>query len=268
MGTNNQRNLFFGLEACAPWPESSLQGRMIPEESRHLTLAFLGKLDPKPLLEQLPSLPVPEPLLGGAGVCDRLLFLPERRPRVVSYHVRWLSGEAELLSFRDALCRWLLSLDYRLDERPLLSHVTVARAPFDEGKWKKEFHQLPLIAKAVHLYQSRGELTYLPLWSLPLSPAFEELSHTGEAAFAVRGKDLNELYLHAQLACSFLYPPFLDYLLPPLENESFEEMIIRLNESLSRLDEEIGSPVKALSFHGELQRDEKGLLFWEMILDI
>jgi hypothetical protein len=40
-----------------------------------------------------------------------------------------------------------------------------------------------------------------------------------------------------------------------------------LNEAIARVDEQMGTPFKAVSFHGDIQ-EEEGVLKWEMIVDV
>lgn len=266
MQEENRHNLFFGLEVSAPWQEPLPSGRALPEEARHLTLAFLGKVSKEKLLSELPTLPLPSSSLAPAGICDALLLLPEKDPRVVAYNVEWLTQKGELRTYRQALYAHLLSLGYPLDERPFLSHITLARAPFNEKGWRKHFVKIPLSAGNLHLYESVGNLTYTPLWTHPLTPPFIELSHTGEAAFTICGKDPAEIYLNAQLALAFDYPPFLNHLSEGFPS-SLVEIVIGLNEKIAQLDQAGGSPFKAVSFHGELKEEENHLC-WEMIVDV
>ena len=261
----NNHNLFLGLEVSAPWPDSFPEGRILPEASRHLTLAFLGNVPKEKLLSQLQTFPPPPPL-SAAGICDALLFLPPDNPHVVSYNVEWLSQKQELLAFRHTLYEWLLTQGYRLDERPFLSHVTVARSPFNEKQWLTHFSKLPLITRRIHLYESKGNLSYEPIWTHSLTPPFIELSHTGDIAYKIYGKDPSQIYLHAQLALAFEHLPFLSHLTTDSAS-SLEEIVVKLNEKIAKLDQENGSPFKAVSFHGDLI-EENTLIFWEMIVDV
>ena len=266
MQEENNHNLFFGLEVAVPWHDPLPKGRALAEASRHLTLAYLGKVSKEKILSELNGFPPPPSPLSAAGVCDKLLFLPENDPRVVAYNVEWLSQKEELLSFRQTLYAWLITLEYRLDERPFLSHITLARAPYNEKEWRKHFVKLPLIAGPIHLYESKGNLSYDPIWTYPLTPPFIELSHTGDVAYKIYGKDPSQIYLHAQLALAFEHPPFLSYLTADSVN-TLEEIVMRLNEKIATLDQEGGSPFKAVSFHGDLTQ-ENTLFFWEMIVDV
>lgn len=94
---NEEKRLFFGAEVHAAWPKEFPHGRIIDEESRHITLAFLGQTSFARLESILPALPLPQFKIGKVGKIDRFLFLPERNPRVVAGHVHWFSGAEDFL---------------------------------------------------------------------------------------------------------------------------------------------------------------------------
>ncbi len=256
---DTDKRLFFGAEVAAPWPHLPA-GRMIQEAQRHLTLAFLGNTSYSTLQQILPNFPKPSFAIGPSGWCDRLLFIPEEHPKVAAYHVAWLQGTLEPL--HRAMKAWL-ALE---DTRPFLPHVTVARSPFDQHEWLEHFQEIPLFVRAIHLYESTGNLNYTPLWTYPLLPPFEELEHTADIAFLIRGETLEALFAHAQLALSFNFPPFVRFFSTAIPN-SLDALISLLNQGIGRADQEIGCPFKAVSFHGELVKKET-LLHWEMIVDV
>ncbi len=259
-----EKNLFFGLSLLAPWSDPYPEGRVVPAESRHLTLAFLGRTPQGELLERVQAHPLPLPALAPAGVADRLLFLPEKRPRVAAVNITWLRGGEAIAALREALASYFgLSLDLR----PFLSHVTLARAPFDARAWKRGFAIHPVVVHHLHLYQSDGNLIYTPLWTQELLSPFEEIEHTGDIAYTVRGKTLQELFLHAQLALATEHLPFVDYLNTESAPNTLDELVMLLDEQIARLDSVSGSPFKAVSFHGKLV-EQNGLLTWEMIVDV
>jgi len=262
------KRVFFGLEISAPWPHEWPKGRVIEESSRHITLAFLGNAPLKELISQLDALPKPSFEIGMVGKCDQLLFLPERHPRVAAYHVKWLEKEEALNQFQKELASWLMERRYMEEEkRPFLSHITVARSPFDKEEWKRVFQELPVVAKALHLYESTGNLVYHSHWNYAFLPAFDEISHTADIAFHVRGKNCSELFRHAQIALSFKFPSLLSFFSKE-EKANLDEIIIALNEIVSEADQTLGCPFKAVSFHDKVKSDEKGILHWEMIIDV
>ncbi len=71
----DSKRLFFGAQALAPWPKDYPPARMIPEETRHLTLAFLGRHSFSKFQTILPSIPQPSFTIGPAGIAKELIFL-------------------------------------------------------------------------------------------------------------------------------------------------------------------------------------------------
>ncbi len=264
----NEKRLFFGAEVAAPWQENYPSGRIISEKNRHLTLAFLGHRFPTELLKKMEQFPKPAFKIGPAGKCDQLLFLPKHEPRTVSYHIGWLEEQEALIAFQKTLLNWLYEAGYTVDQRELLSHVTLARAPFDRKEWEKSFIPIPIYIKAIHLYESIGNLHYESRWEYPLIAPFEEFEHTADIAFRIRGQTLDMLYTHAMLALCFSYPAFTPYFTKQTELHSLEDVIAALNQNVAIMDADIGIPFKAVSYHGEIKKDPNNLLEWEMIVDV
>lgn len=266
MMESNEARLFFGCELDAVWSEPPHSGRILDLPNRHLTWAFLGNQERGKILEQLLGYPGDAQRLGFAGWCERLLFLPPRHPHVVASHVRFVDADG-FTKAREELNTWLKSHDYPVEERPYISHVTLARAPFSIKQWKASFHPFPLLVKALHLYESLGNSHYKNLWSLPFLLPIEEIEHTADIAFLLRGHTLDHLFQHAQLALTWKFPAMLEYFSEE-SVESLDELIIKLNGLVSKADAEKGCPFKAVSFHGEINTDAKGILTWEMIVDV
>lgn len=265
MTTSSTKRLFFGMEVSAPWPEHLPRGRLLDPSHRHMTLAFLGNVDSNPLFEQLAKLPRPMFSIAPVGQFDACLFLPPRHPSVVAWRVQWLDPEP-ILTYQQQLTNWLRGAEYVLDERPLLAHVTLARSPFDKLAWSKQPFDLPVIGRAVHLYESVGNLTYEPRWSVPLVAPFESLSHTADIAFKVRGKSLRDLYVHAQMALAFEHPPLMHYLDTSIP-ASHDALVEALNKRVQLADTDHGVPFKAVCYHGMPVVCEE-FLEWEMIVDV
>jgi RNA 2',3'-cyclic 3'-phosphodiesterase len=261
------KRLFFGAQTRAPWPKDYPVARMIPEETRHLTLAFLGQNSFSKFQNILSFIPRPSFAIAPAGIAKELLFLPKDKSRVVALSIDWLDANAPLNSYQKELADWLQNQGYSLDKRPFFPHLTIARAPFDKRQWEEHFIPLPFFIKAIHLYQSLGNLQYHSLWESPLLPPFEEFEHTADIAFLIRGNSVPELHRHAQLALAFKFPLLTQFYTPQLQN-SLEEIIISLNDTVAKVDTEFGCPFKAVSFHGSIQTDEHNILQWEMIVDV
>ena len=263
------KRLFFGAEMHAPWPSSFPKGRLIEEPCRHVTLAFLGQCEENILFESLKDFPKIHYDLGEVGIFEQCLILPSSpSPHVVAWQVKWLHAFNALSHFQSILSDWLKAKGYALDSREWLPHVTLCRQPFDSREWEQAFAPLPCYSGAIHLYESEGNLKYVPLWSYPVMHPFEEFEHTADMAFWIRGKTLSQLYDHAFTALAFKFPPLLAYLKSSPSVSTLEEVIMELNEGIGQADGEIGCPMKAVSFHGEIQERENGLLQWEMIVDV
>ncbi len=242
------------------------KGHLIAPASRHLTLAFLGNVSLSKLESLLPEFPRPVFKIGPVGFFDQCLMLPEQHPHVVAWHVQW--HEAALFNeFQSTLQNWLRDRNYPIDKRPLLPHVSIARTPFEKKEWLDSFIPLPLVAQSIHLYESMGDLVYRPVWSYPLLSPFVELSHTADIAFLIQAESPSGIHLHAQTALAFKFPSLLRYLdQNPLKTD-LNDIVISLNSLITRCDSEIGCPIKAVSFHGDM-REQEGIFTWEMIIDV
>lgn len=235
--------LFFGMEVFCPWPEAFPQGRVLLESERHLTLAFLGESN----MPDLSSFPKPPFSTGLAGIFNKPVFLTH----VIAWHIHWL--ENGLIEYQKQLIKWL-----KLKDR-FLSHVTLARKPCDEEGWQNAFQPLPLYVKNINLYESLGHSQYKIIWQYPLKAPFDEIEHTADLAFQVRGN----LFLHAQLALAFHFPPMVRYF-DFRGAANLNEIVTSLNAIVARADSEIGCPFKAVSFHGTQTTSDE----WEMIVDV
>lgn len=264
------KRLFFALETHAPWPLEFPPGRILNESMRHLTVSFLGwcpnYAQLLEYLQQLKSFPFK---VARGGWFDKCLFLPTGHPRVVAWHVHWLESGADLLHYHKELTAWLQKHYFhpRLHD-DFLPHVTLCRAPFDPHHWKKDFAPLPMYVKDLHLYESLGNLQYEPRWSYSVLAPFEEMEHTADIAFIIRGETLPQLQENAFLALAFKSPDLLDFaflLSPP---QTLENIIFNLNQIIAYGDAAKGCPFKAVSYHGEVEQDAQQILTWEMIVDV
>lgn len=263
----DSKRCFFGLEVEAAWMAPMPDGRILEEENRHITLVFLGNVSLSDLQKKLALFPQPSFRLAPVGTCDKLLFLPEKNPHVVAAHVTWCMPEV-LSKYHEQLSDWLQEQGFKVEKKEFLSHVTLARAPFDAESWKMAFSPFPILVKALHLYESLERLQYSSLWSLPLPSPIEEFEHTADIAFRIRGDSLPQLFLYAQMALALKFPPLMDYFSDGSRLDHLDELIIQLNKDVAHADAEIGCPFKAISFHGEIVKEENGLLHWEMIVDV
>jgi 2'-5' RNA ligase len=263
------KRMFFALDVKAPWPEKMPMGRFLDEEHRHITLSFLGHADFGKMQKSLDRFPYPPFKVGFAGVFSELLLLPPRHPHVAAWKVQWIDDAISLEPYQKILEAWLLEEGFMPDIRDnFLPHVTICRSPFHPRQWEKAFRPLPMIASGLHLFESMGSLRYLPLWSCPVKPPFEEYEHTADVAYRIYGESILQLKKHAYVALAFKSPEILTHLsINKAEPAGVEDIIIDLNEAIARVDEQMGTPFKAVSFHGDIQ-EEEGVLKWEMIVDV
>lgn len=261
------KRLFFGFEVVSPWPEALPSGRAILESDRHLTVAFLGDSNLPEVIDRLATFPPLPFQIGLCGIFDRPIFLPHRSPNVAAWNIRWLENEELFLRFQKDLVGWLQEngLHPREQAGKFLSHVTIARKPFVIHEWKKDFETRPLFIRNLHLCESLGSSRYKVCWSYPILAPFEEKEHTADIAFTVRGTSFQDLSLHAQLALSFYFSPLTDYFSFE-EVRSLDEIVQLLNAMIGKVDQEIGSPFKAVSYHGTIVKTE--VMEWEMIVDV
>lgn len=261
------KRLFFGMEVVAAWPDDLPGGRILEASDRHLTLAFLGDANLSQLQTLLPSFPKPPFEIGLAAYFDHPIFLPPRTPHVAAWNIEWLEQKEPFLQFQTELIAWLKTNGFPLREGKgeFLSHVTIARTPFVIREWKEAFEKRPLFVRNVHLYESLGYSHYEVRWTYPILAPFEEKEHTADIAFTIRGKTMQQIHLHAQLALSFHFPPLIGYF-SSANVQNLDEIVRSLNSIIGKADQEIGSPFKAVSYHGNLEGRE--LLEWEMIVDV
>lgn len=262
------KRLFFGVEVTAPWPHEFPKGRLLSARHRHMTLAFLGNVSFKPLQERLADMPKFPFHAGISGAFDACLPLPPRHPNVIAWHVHWFDDVNLLRMYQRELTNWLVRDGYSLDKREWLPHVTLCRKPFDLTAWKKAFQPLPFYLGDVHLYESVGGLEYVPIMSYPQIKPFEELDHTADIAFLINAVDLKQLYLHSFCALAFKFPLLLHYFKPLESVFSLEEIIMALNELISKADSEVGCGLKAVCYHGDVITLSDKIIQWEMIVDV
>lgn len=261
------KRLFFGVEVHAPWPYLLPKGRLLDEKYRHITLSFLGNISCFPLIQALNRFPKISLKMGAAGYFDSCLSLPPKDSTVIAWHAKWLN-DCAIVHVQKIVSNWLIAQGYVLDNRPWMPHVTLCRQPFDTNEWKDAFIPLPFYTGAIHLYESKGNLNYQPIWSYPVKAPFEEVDHTADMAFIIRGENLRQLFDNAFIALAFKAVEFIAFYQAPITLHHLDDIIIALNEMITRVDSQIGSPIKAVSFHGEVVQLEEALLQWEMIVDV
>ncbi len=264
----DERRLFLGWEVYAPWPERFPYGRLLNEEHRHMTVAFLGQTNYPKIVAALAHIPSPPFAIGAAGYFDQCLLLPPKHPHVVAWHATWFDKNHPLPSFYSTLVEWLKKEEIPVDLRHgFTPHVTLARSPFRAKAWLQQFSPLPFFTKDFHLYESLGHSKYISLWNLPMLSPFEEIEHTADIAYQIRGRDFTQLFHNGASALAFTFPPLIPYISPIETIDSLEKVVMELNQIVLRADQEIGTPFKAVSYHSHLEIIND-LLHWEMIVDV
>ena len=258
----DEKRLFFAAELTAAWPHEFPAGRILEEENRHLTLAFLGTTSPSQLLEK--NIPLPSFQIGPASFSTKWIFLPnEKEARVVAADVESIGP---LLDYQKILAQWLKAQDYP-ESRPFFPHITIARGSFDVEAWKAFPCQIPFYIRSIALLESLRHSHYQHLWRHSFIPPFAEIEHTADIAFLIRGNNFHELFLHAQLALAFKFPALLSYFSKEKDFPSLDTVIAALNGLIARADLAIGVPFKAVSYHDEMAYHANHLE-WKMIVDV
>ena len=266
---SDEKRIFFAFDVYCPWPDHFPEGRLIEKEHRHLTLIFLGNSHFPKMEEILKDLPLPSFQVGRCGVFDKCLFLPNEVANVAAFQIHWLEDDKAVENFQENLLQ-------SLEEKKLMAkkknrfkaHVSVARKPKELDKWKESFISLPMYIQNLHLFESLGFSKYNSLWQHEIIAPFKEISHTADIAFHVYGESFSELHLNAQTALAFKFPKMIQYFSSQPNMKSLDEVIIKLNDMVTKMDMDIGSPIKAVSFHGEAKKDEKNIYKWEMVVDV
>jgi len=261
------KRIFLGMECHAPWPEELPKGRILAPEDRHVTLAFIGNVAFDQFMNHLKSIPLPPFSIGFTGAFNHCHFFPKKHPHVVAWEVDVKQRASELAHYQLNIESWLADGNYHVDSRDFLPHMTISRGHFHTDKWKKAFTPLPLTLSNLHLYESVGSSQYRPIWTHPIAAPFTEFEHTADIAFQVRGRNLDEIFDHALTALAFQCPEIIQFRDESTSPESLDEIIMKLNRIVGKTDAEVGTPLKAVSYHGELKKVED-YWEWEMIVDV
>lgn len=264
-----EKRLFFGMGINSIWPSKYPKGKLISENNRHLTLSFLGSNDYEKINQILKTFPRPPFHISKCGIFDKCIFLPEKTPNVVSWHIEWFDG-VEIEGYVKEISNWLKNNNIKIhnENRKFLSHVTIARKPENIEAWEKSFVRLPVVTKNINLYESLGNSNYNILWTYNLLQPFEEIEHTADLAFIIRGKNLLEIYNNAKIALSFKFYEIINYFSKEVSINSIEDVMVSLNDIISKADQNTGCPFKAVSLHGDLKKDKNGIYSWEMLIDV
>jgi 2'-5' RNA ligase len=262
---NDEKRLFISAEVIGSWPREFPPGRILSEESRHITMAFLGLTSLSHLLEE--PFPIPPFHLGPAGYCKELKFLPSRHDaRVVAAEAEFF--QPDFLTYQKELEQSLKSRGYLKHEmRTFYPHISISRTPFNAEDWDNFTCKIPFYIGSISLMESLGNARYEPVWRHPLTAPFEEIEHTADIAFLIRGKDFRELWFHAQLALAFKFPPLVDFFSRESDFPTLDTVIAALNNLIARIDLDRGAPLKAVSYHDKIS-SHPNYLEWKMIVDV
>ena len=127
---------------------------------------------------------------------------------------------------------------------------------------------MPLYFRNLHLYAHNEQLQYIPIWTHSFHPPFVEIEHEADVAFYIYGESVYQINLNAQIALAFHCPDLTAFLNLKDDRKSIEEIIMGLNEIVTLGDSAVGTPFKAVSFHGEIEKQAQGMLRWKMIIDV
>ena len=264
----HESRFFFGFGLDTLWPEKLPFSKVIDEKNRHLTLVFLGEKTFEEIDNIKKELPFPEFETAPVAEFDKCLFLPEKKPRLVAWHVNFLEKQKQIIDFQRKLLKTLKEKGFCSNHREeFLAHVTICRDFFDKEIWEKEFQKLPVIIKNFSLYESLGSSKYRVIWQKDFLLPFVEIEHTADIAFRVRGRNIEELKLHSFIALCFKFRPVILFHKYLREVNTIEELIMLLNEILTKVDIERGSIFKAVSFNTKII-EKNAMLEWEMIIDV
>lgn len=256
-------DVFFAFTVKAPFFKEPF-GKIVQEKFRHITLVFLKGLFLKDI--NLKKVPTPSFKIAPCGFFNKIIFLPKDVKRVVAYEIDWIKNKDDVKNYQKILLDFLKKNNLIKNEKKFLEHVTVCRAPFDPILWKKSFQKIPFTIISLVLYKSLGNSEYEIIWKHKLKEPFKEIEHTADIAFDIKGENFTDLFYNAFTALCFKFPKFLNY---PLKKYSFfkiEDVILTLNDLLTRADLDIGSPFKAISFSSKITKTD--ILSWEMIVDV
>lgn len=260
------KRVFLAFEVHSPWPKILPQGRILKEEARHLTIAFIGDIHYASLENILNSFPPPKILVGMSGKFDHCLFLPKKKPNVVSWHIEWDDHHFDLAIYKQELINWLTEhqIPIKHYNEIFLPHVTLSRRPFQFHEWRKAFQVLPLYIKDIHLYESKSGLNYTPLWTWPLLAPFEVIKVHEGLILSIRGEKLTSLFKHCISAIAFFYPSILSKNSSPMQFQHFGELFPFLEKILKKAREKDPKLPTRLFEIGAPALKEDHLLTWEI----
>lgn len=158
------------VAAMARVLSAAVEGRFVPRQNYHVTLAFLGDVDEAQAREAMDAMD--EACVGAAAVPMR----PDGLGKFgrASDATLWmgLAPDAELPGLADRMREALRSRGIGFDDKPFLPHITLARrARLPKGALPELVFPLPCNAARVTLFKStlsRDGARYKPLYEIEL----------------------------------------------------------------------------------------------------
>ncbi|NGX34607.1 MAG: RNA 2',3'-cyclic phosphodiesterase [Candidatus Anoxychlamydiales bacterium] len=264
------KRVFFGFEVFSNWLQTPDEKKVISENNRHITLLFLGEnkiLDIEFFLNNIPLLDLKT---APVGFFDEILFLPKNHPRLIAYKANFMDKEKRIQKFQKNIFDFFKNKNFEIKQNKdnFLPHITVCRNEFNIDEWKKSFEPFAFYVKSFNLFESLGNSEYKNLWKKEFIKPFEEIPHTADIAFEIKGETFLDLLHSAFIALSFKENKFLKYYKELKNVISIDDVIINLNELVTKAEiDGIHMPFKAISFHSDIKREDN-ILSWEMIVDV
>jgi len=267
--TKDIKRLFLGFEIFTHWPELPKEKKMIDEENRHITLLFLGDNSISSIKSYMDNLPQLDLKVGAVGFFEKCLFWPIKHPRLVAYGIDFFENNNLMEKFQKDLVEFFKSKNHQIREKNnFLPHVTICRDHFDVTKWQRNFRPFPLYIKSFNLYESLGHSEYKTLWKKDYIRPFDEIPHTADIAFTIKGESYNELLYNSFIALSFKSFDFFDYYSELRSIKNVDDIIIKLNDIITKAEiKGLSMPFKAVSFNSHIEKKDD-IFSWEMIVDV
>lgn len=267
---NDTKRFFFGFEIETLWPKIPQEKKLISEKNRHITLLFLGDVLAEDVEKHLNFLPLFDFKIAPVGFFDKILFLPKNQPRLVAYKANFMDKNQKIEKFQKDLFDFFKNKKKSIKQNQnFLPHVTICRNNFSKDLWEQSFEPFAFYIKSFNLFESLGHSEYKTLWRAKnLIKPFNEIPHTADIAFEIKGVNFSDLLYNAFIALSFKEKKILNFYKELKNVYSIDDVIINLNEIVTIAEiQGIHMPFKAISFHSDI-KTEKDILTWEMIVDV
>jgi 2'-5' RNA ligase len=260
----NKDTLFFGAKVVCNWPKSFPEGKVISNANRHITLVYIGKVDEEMFVSILNKIPDCNFQIGSCGFFDGVLFYPKTKPRVCAFNIFWM--DEKVVDFTKNLTESVKSI---CNIEPITSyHLSICRSPQSTSDWQEAFSPRGFYVESIELLKSLGSSEYKCLYEKRFHPPFIEIEHTADLAFSVFGFSFIELYENGFLALGFKDEKIFEFWKKCSQIDLLEDVVIKLNEAIYRLDEKYGTKLKAVCFHMDVKKSEDLMYVWEMVVDV